>query len=228
LSSRISILAQAVMQDTDRISNLRSAYDNTVKYHFSDFVDAGTFFEQLKALSPSNYGDAVDILLPSLRKVVLYNQAQGPDVRGSNGLDMSGVDHAGNRLPCSISAPHARKLAVPEQRSLHLRRVVYDCESHRWPMVPSKHIGAARVQPRYGGRAGEVPLSGPAEVAEAVAAAAAAYPEWARTPVMERTRLMFRYKALLEEHFEELAAIVTRHHGKTLDEARGEVRPARH
>jgi malonate-semialdehyde dehydrogenase (acetylating)/methylmalonate-semialdehyde dehydrogenase len=57
-----------------------------------------------------------------------------------------------------------------------------------------------------------------------VAAAAAAYPEWSRTPVMERTRLMFRYKMLLEEHYEELAAVVTRHHGKTLDEARGEVR----
>src|SRR5215469_1596650 len=41
---------------------------------------------------------------------------------------------------------------------------------------------------------------------------------------MERARLMFRYKSLLEEHLEELAAIVTRHHGKTLEEARGEVR----
>src|SRR5258708_31691950 len=41
---------------------------------------------------------------------------------------------------------------------------------------------------------------------------------------MERVRLMFRYKAVLEEHFEELAAIVTRHHGKTLDESRGEIR----
>ena len=70
----------------------------------------------------------------------------------------------------------------------------------------------------------EVPLSGPAEVAQAVAAAATAYPEWSRTPVMERTRLMFRYKMLLEEHYEELAAVVTQHHGKTLDEARGEVR----
>src|SRR5690349_1174250 len=70
----------------------------------------------------------------------------------------------------------------------------------------------------------EVPLSGPTEVTQAVAAAAEAYAGWSQTPVMERTRLMFRYKALLEEHFEELAAIVTRHHGKTLDEARGEVR----
>ena len=41
---------------------------------------------------------------------------------------------------------------------------------------------------------------------------------------MERVRLMFRFKALLEEHFEDLSAIITRHHGKTLDEARGEVR----
>src|SRR5256886_10693581 len=70
----------------------------------------------------------------------------------------------------------------------------------------------------------EVPLSGPAEVTQAVAAAAEAYVGWSQTPVMERTRLMFRYKALLEEHAEELAALVTRHHGKTLDEARGEGR----
>jgi malonate-semialdehyde dehydrogenase (acetylating) / methylmalonate-semialdehyde dehydrogenase len=70
----------------------------------------------------------------------------------------------------------------------------------------------------------EVPLSGPTEVTQAAAAAAEAYVGWSQTPVMERTRLMFRYKALLEEHGEELAALVTRHHGKTLDEARGEVR----
>src|SRR2546427_7240515 len=70
----------------------------------------------------------------------------------------------------------------------------------------------------------QVPLSGGVEVDAAVAAAAAAFPAWSRTPVMERVRLMFRYKALLEDGLEDLAAIVTRHHGKTLDEARGEVR----
>src|SRR5437588_6632579 len=71
---------------------------------------------------------------------------------------------------------------------------------------------------------GQVPLSGKAEVDAAVNAAATAFKDWSRTPVMERVRLMFRFKAELEEGFEELAAIVTRHHGKTLDEARGEVR----
>jgi malonate-semialdehyde dehydrogenase (acetylating)/methylmalonate-semialdehyde dehydrogenase len=70
----------------------------------------------------------------------------------------------------------------------------------------------------------QVPLSGAAEVEAAVGAAASAFGAWSRTPVMERVRLMFRYKELLEDDLEDLAAIVTRHHGKTLDEARGEVR----
>ena len=70
----------------------------------------------------------------------------------------------------------------------------------------------------------QVPLSTDREVDAAVSAAAAAFPSWSRTALMERVRLMFRYKAVLEEHFEELASIVTRHHGKTLEESRGEVR----
>src|SRR5947209_6674911 len=86
----------------------------------------------------------------------------------------------------------------------------------------------AKTLPVFNPATGEVidhvPLSGPADVDAAVQAAAHAYRSWSRTPVMERVRLMFRYKAVLEEHFEELAAIVTRHHGKTLDESRGEVR----
>jgi len=70
----------------------------------------------------------------------------------------------------------------------------------------------------------QVPLCGEPDVDAAVNAAAQAYPAWSHTAVMERVRLMFRYKAVLEDHFEELAAIITRHHGKTLDESRGEVR----
>jgi len=70
----------------------------------------------------------------------------------------------------------------------------------------------------------QVPLSGERDVDAAVQAASTAFPSWSRTALMERVRLMFRFKALLEQHFEDLSAIVTRHHGKTLDEARGEVR----
>ena len=78
--------------------------------------------------------------------------------------------------------------------------------------------------PATGEVIGQVPMSGAKEVDAAVKAAVAAYKSWSRTAVMERVRLMFRYKALLEEHFEDLASIITRHHGKTLEESRGEVR----
>jgi malonate-semialdehyde dehydrogenase (acetylating)/methylmalonate-semialdehyde dehydrogenase len=68
-----------------------------------------------------------------------------------------------------------------------------------------------------------VPFCSAEDTADAVEAAADALPAWSDTPVVERARLMFRFRALLERHFEELAALVTREHGKTLAEARAEV-----
>jgi malonate-semialdehyde dehydrogenase (acetylating)/methylmalonate-semialdehyde dehydrogenase len=68
------------------------------------------------------------------------------------------------------------------------------------------------------------PLSTGRDVDVAVAAATKAYAGWSQTPPVLRARTMFRFKALLEEHFEELATLVTTEHGKTLDESRGSVR----
>ena len=68
-----------------------------------------------------------------------------------------------------------------------------------------------------------VPLSDTSDVERAVQAAGAAFDAWRETPVLRRARIMFRYKELLEEHKEELAAIITREHGKTLAEARAEL-----
>lgn len=70
----------------------------------------------------------------------------------------------------------------------------------------------------------KVPLSTRADVNEAVRAAAAAFPAWRALPVVERARLMFRFKTLLDQHAEELARIVTTEHGKTLEESRGSVK----
>jgi len=70
----------------------------------------------------------------------------------------------------------------------------------------------------------EAPMCGPDVVDAAVRAADAAFEEWWQTPPVERARVMFRYKMLLENEFEELAKSVTREHGKTLTEARGDVR----
>jgi len=68
-----------------------------------------------------------------------------------------------------------------------------------------------------------VPLCTEAETHEVIEAAAAALPAWSATPGVERARVMFRFRQLMEEHFEQLAALVTREHGKTLPESRAEV-----
>jgi malonate-semialdehyde dehydrogenase (acetylating)/methylmalonate-semialdehyde dehydrogenase len=94
----------------------------------------------------------------------------------------------------------------------------------QWRLPPDGTESLPVYNPASGQVIEQVPLSGSREVDAAVQAAATAYATWSRTAVMERVRLMFRFKALLEEHFEGLAAITTRHHGKTLDESRGEVR----
>src|SRR5438552_2551095 len=78
--------------------------------------------------------------------------------------------------------------------------------------------------PAVGDVIGRTPLSTPADVDAAVRAAAAAFPAWRETPVNARAQVLHRLKALMEQHFEELARIVTTEHGKTLDEARGSVR----
>lgn len=78
--------------------------------------------------------------------------------------------------------------------------------------------------PSIGEVIAETPLCGADVIDLAVNAAAQAYPVWMETPPVERARILFRVKVLLEDHFEELARSVTTEHGKTLAEARGDVR----
>src|SRR6185369_13371511 len=78
--------------------------------------------------------------------------------------------------------------------------------------------------PAVGDIIGRTPLSTAADVDAAVQAATRAFPGWRDTPVNARAQYLYRFKALCEQHFDELARIVTTEHGKTLDEARGSVR----
>lgn len=86
----------------------------------------------------------------------------------------------------------------------------------------------ATTTPVYNPSIGEViahtPMCGGDVVDQAVQAAQKAFPDWAETPPVERARILFRYKMLLEDHFEELARSVSREHGKNIIEARGDVR----
>ncbi len=80
------------------------------------------------------------------------------------------------------------------------------------------------IDPASGAVVASVSLDDTAAAEKAVAAAAAAFPAWRDTPVGERCQVLFRYKELLESHFDELAAMIVTEHGKTLPEARGDVR----
>ena len=78
--------------------------------------------------------------------------------------------------------------------------------------------------PAVGEVIGRTPLSTAADVDAAVEAAKQAFPAWRETPVNARAQVLYKFKARLEQHFDELARIVTTEHGKTIDEARGSVR----
>jgi malonate-semialdehyde dehydrogenase (acetylating)/methylmalonate-semialdehyde dehydrogenase len=68
-----------------------------------------------------------------------------------------------------------------------------------------------------------VPLATSVDVHEAVKAAAAAFPEWRRTPPQNRIQYLFQFKRLLEEHANEIARCTTEENGKTFAESRAEL-----
>lgn len=75
--------------------------------------------------------------------------------------------------------------------------------------------------PATGEVVSQVPLASQGELAAAVEAARSAWPDWAQTPPLSRARIMFKYKALIEENADELAAIINAEHGKVLSDAHG-------
>jgi malonate-semialdehyde dehydrogenase (acetylating)/methylmalonate-semialdehyde dehydrogenase len=84
-----------------------------------------------------------------------------------------------------------------------------------------------RTGPIYNPATGQViarvPRGGADEVARAVAAASAAFPAWRDTPLIARSQVFFRFRELLFAHRDELAALITRDHGKTFPDALAEV-----
>jgi malonate-semialdehyde dehydrogenase (acetylating) / methylmalonate-semialdehyde dehydrogenase len=91
-----------------------------------------------------------------------------------------------------------------------------------------QEVRNVETSPVHNPSTGEVialtPMCTAAYVDEVVQGAAAAYPAWSETPPVERVRVLFRFKMLLEENFEEVVRCNTREHGKTLNESRGDVR----
>jgi malonate-semialdehyde dehydrogenase (acetylating) / methylmalonate-semialdehyde dehydrogenase len=61
------------------------------------------------------------------------------------------------------------------------------------------------------------------ETLSAISAAEVAFPAWSATPALRRARIMFKFKALLDLHANDLAKAISLEHGKTISDARGEV-----
>ena len=80
--------------------------------------------------------------------------------------------------------------------------------------------------PATGATLAEVPYADASEVDRAVRSAHEAFLKWRQVPVVDRVQVLYRFKALLEKHAAELAAILTSENGKTADDAKGEVRRA--
>ena len=79
------------------------------------------------------------------------------------------------------------------------------------------------MNPATGEVQAKVPLATVAELDAAVAEAAKAQPAWAATNPQRRARVMMKFAALINEHMDELAELVSREHGKTLPDGRGDV-----
>ncbi len=77
------------------------------------------------------------------------------------------------------------------------------------------HPASGRVQSR-------VPLATDVEVDAAVQAAARAFPAWSAQPPLRRARVLFRFREIFEQRLDEVAACLTREHGKVNSDARGE------
>ncbi|UJW84517.1 CoA-acylating methylmalonate-semialdehyde dehydrogenase [Devosia sp. SL43] len=90
-----------------------------------------------------------------------------------------------------------------------------------------RYVSSGRRVPVFNPATGEVsaelPLSTLSELNDAVASAKKAQVAWGNTPPMKRARVMFKFKALLDQHADDLAREISREHGKVHDDALGEV-----
>ena len=96
-------------------------------------------------------------------------------------------------------------------------------------LINGEHVAiAGRTAPVYNPSTGEVihqvSLADRATVQQAIAVATAAFPAWRQTPAAKRAQIMFRFKQLLEQNEATIARMISEEHGKTLEDAAGELK----
>ncbi len=102
-----------------------------------------------------------------------------------------------------------------------MKRLKY-CVNNEWKDSASGKYTPV-MNPSTGEQIAEAPVCTREEVNLAVAAAKAAYPAWSATPVAMRTQVIFKFRELVNQHFEELSVLLATEMGKALEEAKGDV-----
>ena len=77
--------------------------------------------------------------------------------------------------------------------------------------------------PATGEQMADVKLASTKDMGDAVESAKKAFISWSKKPPLQRARVMFKFKELIEKNFEELTKIIVSEHGKVFDDAKGEV-----
>ncbi|WP_029461076.1 CoA-acylating methylmalonate-semialdehyde dehydrogenase [Solidesulfovibrio alcoholivorans] len=102
-----------------------------------------------------------------------------------------------------------------------IRKLLY-CVDNEWRQSATDKYTPV-MNPSTGEQIAAAPVCLPAEVDAAVQAAKAAYPDWSSKPVGVRTQVLFRFRELVNQHFEELSVLLATEMGKNLNESRGDV-----
>jgi malonate-semialdehyde dehydrogenase (acetylating)/methylmalonate-semialdehyde dehydrogenase len=110
-------------------------------------------------------------------------------------------------------------MAVAESKAVTTCKLLVNGE---WVDSSASEFGDI-ANPSTGELIARVPMGGQSDVDKAAQAAHEAFLDWAEVPIVERARVMFRFKNLLEARYEDIAKLVTREHGKTLPESRASV-----
>ncbi|WP_225025888.1 CoA-acylating methylmalonate-semialdehyde dehydrogenase [Xinfangfangia pollutisoli] len=98
--------------------------------------------------------------------------------------------------------------------SHHMANKPWAGTSDRWSEIRNPATGAVT---------GRVALASQADVDTVVEAARRALPAWAATPPAKRAAVLFDFRDLLRKHIDELAALLSAEHGKTIPDAKGEI-----
>src|SRR5699024_3053375 len=116
--------------------------------------------------------------------------------------------------------------AAPPAASTHLRRFTMGYEITHW--IGGQDVATAGstqpiMNPATGAEVGTLHLGDADTVDQAVRSAAEAQREWAKVSLAKRTQILFRMRQLMLDNTDEIAVAISREHGKTIGDAKGEI-----